>query len=111
MNWLLSRFVDGPSCHVDAQGDHELRWVPDVSRGLVLPVVLSFFGLGVALIFIEVGGSVPMCRSGRTVFANSGFYSEVASLADVARITTPPASQRPTIMLKMDLGIMEFGVE
>lgn len=35
--------------------------LPDVSRGLVSPVVLSYLGVGVALIVIEVGDSVLIC--------------------------------------------------
>lgn len=59
-DWLLLRLIDGPDCHYDKQGVR--RELSDVSRGLVRPVVLSYFGLGVALIGIEVMVSVVMRR-------------------------------------------------
>lgn len=63
-DWSRFRFVDGPSCYYDICSVIMRRKLSDPSRRLVPLAVLSCFGVDVALITIDVGDFVLVCRYG-----------------------------------------------
>lgn len=89
------------------------RKLLDVGHQLVPTVVLSCFGVGVALIVIEVRHSVLVAEGDLCWWIRDNILESVRweSLADMAGITSPLASQCPVAVLTMELGIMDFGVE